>query len=270
MSAKLLPGLDRPTYDKLDGMRKSILWEGVRSMAHLRMSMDAPKVATDAKNLGSAVHTLTLEPEKFDAEYVIAPKCDRRTKDGKATWEQFTNACADKTVLTIEQHREAVQMATALRRIDTLSDLLSLPGGLIESAIQWTDPVTGVVCKCRTDFCNPELETPVIFDIKTTVCADRRKFQSAAYEFGYHVQAAMYSDAVQILTHRTPVFLFFCVESAAPYLTKTYAMSDKALWVGQQKYRTLLAQYKQCVECGEWPGLSDDIDELDLPAWAEF
>src|SRR6185369_8534287 len=41
------------------------------------------KEQTPAMNLGSAFHTLLLEPELFDKEFAVMAKVDKRTKDGK-------------------------------------------------------------------------------------------------------------------------------------------------------------------------------------------
>ena len=45
--------------------------------------------STPAMNIGSAFHTMLLEPAKFQMEFAVAPKVDRRTKQGKEDWEIF-------------------------------------------------------------------------------------------------------------------------------------------------------------------------------------
>ena len=58
-----------------------------------------PMVPSDAMRQGSLVDCLITEPQNFDRKYVVAPKCDRRTKAGKATWaeaqEVARERCAD-------------------------------------------------------------------------------------------------------------------------------------------------------------------------------
>ena len=44
--------------------------------------------------LGSVVHCLFLEPEKFGAEYAVAPAVDRRTKVGKETFAIVSDSLA--------------------------------------------------------------------------------------------------------------------------------------------------------------------------------
>ena len=175
-----------------------------------------------------------------------------------------------KTVITMAQLSMAYAMANNLGEIDELDEMLSPALGLVEAAIQWTDKVTGVPCKCRMDYCLPDLDIPVVLDLKTTRDASPKAFGRSVYEFGYHVQAAMYSDALEAVTGKTPMFLFFCVENTPPHHTAKYFLDDQALWMGQDKYRDLLKKYQECVESGEWPGYSDEFVQLSLPRWAEF
>ncbi len=46
-----------------------------------------PPETTTAFRVGSAVHCAILEPEEFNARFVVSQKFDRRTKDGKAAAE---------------------------------------------------------------------------------------------------------------------------------------------------------------------------------------
>src|SRR5581483_10081660 len=65
---------------------------------HVARTMDRPE-PTAAMQLGTHVHCAVLEPERFEAEYVYAPKCDRRTTAGKAAYAEFCAATAGKTVI---------------------------------------------------------------------------------------------------------------------------------------------------------------------------
>ena len=50
--------------------------------AHLKHSMSVHREPTPSMMLGTAVHSLVLEPEKFDTDVVVAPVVDKRTKIG--------------------------------------------------------------------------------------------------------------------------------------------------------------------------------------------
>lgn len=270
IKAQLFPDMPRVDYDKLEGMRKSVLWHGAKSMRHLLHAMQHLSISSPAMDLGSAVHTLTLEPDKFLSEFAVMPKCDGRTKEGKALKQAFAAASVGKIVLDEETHAVAKEMSLSLLAIEELVDILTTPGGMAEPGIQWTDPHTGLLCKCRPDFLLSDLDPPVVLDLKTTRDASEKGFQSAIATFGYHVQAAMYSDAVEILTGNRPVFLFFAVESAEPYPTSYGYLDDAALRIGRDKYVSLLEQYKVCLDEGYFPGYPAEFQKWSLPRWAEF
>ena len=87
----------------------------------------------------------------------------------------------------------------------------------------------------------------------------------------YDLQAAWYSLGYEIATG-TPVlgFVFACVESEPPYAAAAYMLPDEVLDKARVTIRRLLAQYAECLAADEWPGYSQDIQLLTLPAWAKL
>ena len=62
-----------------------------------------PDPQTPAMAFGQYFHTLALEGEDAaKARYIVAPKCDRRTKEGKARYESFLAESAGLTVIDEE------------------------------------------------------------------------------------------------------------------------------------------------------------------------
>jgi hypothetical protein len=50
----------------------------------------------------------------------------------------------------------------------------------------------------------------------------------------------------------------------------TVAQPDQmALQIGDRLRREALRTYRECVESGRWPGYSDDVELVGLPAWVE-
>lgn len=52
---------------------------------------------TDAMKFGAMVHCMILEPDEFNNRFDIAPECDRRTKVGKALWQDFLDGKREGT-----------------------------------------------------------------------------------------------------------------------------------------------------------------------------
>src|SRR3990167_9003790 len=76
--------LSRDQYEQLDAPNISRLKHLRRSPAHARHALLHPEPPTSAQELGQAVHLAVLERDRWEHEYIAAPACDRRTKEGKA------------------------------------------------------------------------------------------------------------------------------------------------------------------------------------------
>jgi hypothetical protein len=244
----------------------------MRSPAHYREYVANPPEPTPAMLFGTAVHTAILEPENFARDYVVAPKFDRRTKEGKVAAEVWEAENAGKTPLTAEQMEAINKMVESIRAHAGAARLLS--NGLAEISGFWVDQETGIECKCRPDFMvvaedRPE-ELVAIIDVKTCTDASIEGFSRAIATLGYDVQAAFYTDGIKALIGRTLPFYFIAVEKDAPYAVACYKASDEVIEVGRAKYRAALQLLKWCRDNDQWPAYqpNGEIEEINLPRWA--
>jgi exodeoxyribonuclease VIII len=236
-----------------------------KSPAHARAELDQPRPETPALLLGRAAHCAALEPDLFTVRYAVAPECDRRTKGGKATWAQFLADHPGASIITasdaetVEGIRAAIEAHPVARH--------AVRGGQAELSGYFTDPETGVHCRIRPDYLR--LADGIMVDLKTTLDASPRAFERSIQQYGYHLQAAMYSAGYQAITGE-PLrdFLFLSVEKAPPYAVGLYRLEDQALEVGRRQYRAALRRWAECLERDHWPGYSDRIESISLPAWA--
>jgi hypothetical protein len=221
---------------------------------------------------GTAVHTSILEPDNFARDYVVAPKFNRRTKEGKAAAEAWEAANAGKTPLTADQMAAIEQMVASVKQHAGVARLLS--SGLTEMSGFWVNKETGIECKCRPDFLAVEKDRPeqvtAIVDVKTCVDASADGFARAIATLGYDVQAAFYQDGLKALTGRAIPFYFIAVEKDAPYAVACYKASDEVIEVGRSKYRAALQLLRWCMENDRWPAYqpNGEIEEINLPRWA--
>jgi hypothetical protein len=216
--------------------------------------------------IGSAVHTHVLELDQWDARYVSAPEgIDRRTKMGKAEWEVFTTASTGRTVLTKADAELVMRMGHAVYSHPAAAMLLGLPGKA-ETTHMWNDAATGLQCKCRPDWLTDD--GSLIIDLKTTEDASPRAFSRSISQWRYHAQAAWYLDGVEQATGTRPEqFLFICVEKKAPYAVAVYAADADMIAVGAQTAARDLDVLATCKAANAWPGYSDQIEPISLPAW---
>lgn len=76
-------------YRSDGAFNRSQLFKLSKSPAHFKYALENPEVETPALAFGIAFHAYVLEKDKFDSEYIVAPKLDRRTKEGKALAAQI-------------------------------------------------------------------------------------------------------------------------------------------------------------------------------------
>jgi len=244
----------------------------MRSPAHYREYVTNPPEPTPAMQLGTALHTALLEPDRFAEAFVVAPKFDRRTKEGRAAVKAWEAENAGKTPLTADQMAAIERMAASIRAHAGAARLLS--NGLAEMSGFWVDQETGVACKCRPDFLAVEKDHPeqvtAIVDVKTCVDASADGFSRAIATLGYDVQASFYQDGLKALTGRTVPVYFIAVEKDAPYAVACYEAGYEVIEVGRAKYRAALQLLRWCMDNDRWPSYqpSGEIEEINLPRWA--
>lgn len=269
----IIHGMSNADYHALPSVSSSQLKTILRSPAHYReayLSGKEKKPPTADMLLGSLTHTMLLEPEQFDAEYVECAKFDMRTNAGKAAAATFAELAAGRTPVTAEQIQQAHAMANAM--CDSIAHA-AMTGGHAEASIFFKDPGTGLECRIRPDYhVAPGDAWPdgLIIDVKTTDDARAESFARTCVKFGYDLSAAMYSDGFmqEYGTQNPPVFLLLVVERDAPHGVACYEASDEMLAKGHEKYRKAMNTLFACQESGEWPCYPDVIQKLDLPKWA--
>lgn len=237
------------------------------SLKHMRESplvyrhrLEHDRVDTTALALGRLTHTLVFEPEKFEATYAIWSDGDRRGN----TWKEFQTENAGKTIFKPAEIATAVAMAEAVRRHPLVQPYLA--GGLFEHAIYWTDPETELPCKARPDWIIPDRR--ILLDLKTAVSADARRFGSAAARYSYHLQTAMYRNAITYGLDWAPNKVkIVVVEKDAPHEVSIFDVPEDALNVAADEVAALLRMVKACRQTNTWPGRYLDEQPLQLPAY---
>lgn len=222
--------------------------------------------------LGTVVHTLVLESDKFDAEYAISEKFDKRTKNGKAQAALFDAVNTEKTVIDQSVYAQARLMADSILK-HPVARLLKLPAMIPEASIFYRDVESDLACRIRPDYHLPPCEQfpqGLIVDLKTTDNASYHAFNRTIINFGYHISAAMYCDGYMQLyeTDEPPVFLWLIGERDAPYASICYQPDFSTMQKGDDKKRDALKLLAECVENNHYPAYSTDITNIELPQWA--
>lgn len=264
-----------------------------------------------ALTFGSLLHCLQFEPQNMSAVFAFknddAPK--KPTKTQLAAWERFRNLAkptkaqieanektteiilfwgkwnetnAGKDEIDQDDINEAQGCLAGLQSDPRCRQLLALPGPS-ELVVEWVDEATGLPCKAKLD----RLTRSCIIDLKTASDASVDGFKRAAFERGYHRQAAWYIDgvttalkqgtlapeAVALLSGEPPdLFVFPVVEKDAQKMAHCFVATEHFIQRGRDENTLLMKELKTCIDSNNWPGLCRDtsgMTPLDVPGWAK-
>jgi len=193
-------------------------------------------VQTPALLEGRVQHTVFLELHKFDDEFVIQPKIDRRTKAGKEEYEDFMASIGNRTAVTQDM------FDTCIERRDVVKDYVPKADDRAELTLvfEWH----GHPFKCRLDWYDNER----VWDLKTCRDASPRGFRGAINSFNYHMQAALYVEGCRASGLRADGFNFLAQEKAHPYPFGVYTLSDEALEYARARNEQALELLLKCKE----------------------
>lgn len=265
------PGIYRnvpaETYHAWDAVSCSLLKQLRKSPAHALYHMTKPDdETTEALTAGTAIHDAILLADRFATRYVRKPDgMTFTTKDGKA-WRDSQSK--ELTILTGDQYDAATGIAATIRANPKIAPLFASEKNH-EVSIVWNDHLTGMICKGRIDTFTGFGGASTHIDIKTTTNAAPFAFRSDIVKYGYFLQAAMYLRGCATLASDIKRrFIFLAVEKEPPYAHALYEIAESDLYKGENELDALLTTLKQCRETNTWPGYPDEVQTLDLPAWA--
>ncbi len=224
-----------------------------------RHETDNPEERDDnaAAWIGTATHTMALEPHLWAAQVGIIDANDYRTNAAKA--ERDAIISAGRTPILKAQAEDILAMGEMLRA--EVGDLFS--SGHRESTYRWADPETGVELRARPDFRKPRL----LVDYKTTADASPKAFQRRISDNQHHIQAGIYLEAEEILNGEMADWLWVVQSTKKPFIVSVFRPSRAALYVGQAKAHAGIRLYAKCERENRWPSYTPEPLTLELPGW---
>ena len=225
----------------------------------------AQREPSRSMHLGSAIHCAILEPDVFERDYLLLKDVkDRRS----SAYKEALNIHKPENILTSTEANTVSGMYESAmsdkRIVNWLRDVNHTEISLFTKC-----PNTGVSMRCRYDAITND---GYAIDLKSTRDASPDEFAKSIYNFRYHVQAALYSDAYEFATgKKLKGFIFLVVESEMPHATMVYELDDISLDIGRREYQRNLKTYAECLQTNEWKGYEthgDNVDLIALPEWA--
>jgi hypothetical protein len=228
------------------------------SPLHYKHERDRERPDTPRFGVGRAVHTAVLEPHLFPSLYAVYDG-DRR---GNA-WKDFKTANSEATILKVDEMECVRGMADAISAHPVARKALKREGALIERAIEWIDPDTGLRCKGR-----PDHVAGAISDLKTVDTVDERRFKATAARLGYYLQASFYRRGYRTLTKFDMPCSIVAVEMEPPHDVAVFDLDPVSLSRANEQITRLLRRVAECERAGKWPGRYPSSRLLTAPDWA--
>lgn len=255
-----------------------------RSPAHYYAKYLDPNREKPAKEkswatVGTLVHALILEPEKFNELYkVLPPDAPKRpsitqinaknpsieTQRAIEFYSDLDKKYPGVEIISPDTYDSARRMRDNVMVHPTAGNLFKR--GKAEQTILFNDNETGAPCKCRPDWLT---DYQFVVDLKTSEDASADAFGKSAANYRYHVQAPFYVDGINsnFGHNRVEYFAFVVVEKLPPYAVAVYVVSPQDMEYGRELYMRNLHTYAECLRTGNWHGYATDFQPLKLPAW---
>ena len=243
-------GLPEEIYHAAPGLGSTAFKEAQKSMAHYKVYRDEEREPKKAFEIGSAVHTLTLEPELWEERYIKQP-AEFKTKASKA-YKEWAAQHESKTVLTADEISEVEGMTDAL--LNNAGQFLI--GGHAEVSF-WYKDKSGLVLKSRVDY----LLGDGAIDLKTR----RKPMGSEPHDFTrfvkyeYDLQDALYRRVSGV----TDMF-YIGVGKYKPYPVFLRKQGEDVRERAEKKLDKLIGQIKTAEEFDEYPAYPLELIETGL------
>lgn len=217
---------------------------------------------SSAFDLGTAFHTLVLEPSK--AGTIVCGPEDRRGNK----WKDAKESCdaSGHILLTQDEYEKVFAMRDALMANEDVASLL-IGRTVSEASLFHTDMQTGVRCKVRPDLVNYDLR--IMVDLKTCISAAPQAFSKAVLEYGYHIQEAFYKRIWNGYFKNDQIedFYFIAVEKEKPYASMVYQLDRMTTMEGFNLVNLGLSIYRKCHALNKWPAYGDGIQSIRIPSY---
>lgn len=234
-----------------------------------------PRVYTEEVELGTDVHMLLFEPGRFYSTTTTFPETNggepwnwRKPAHRKLRDEIMAELEeSGKRILTPDRIARAKAMAKAITADKKTRHLLDQQGEA-EYSIFWTDPATGIECKCRVDWW-----ARISVDLKTTGCIEPGEYAKQCLRLGNYRKRAHYLAGIRALTgEKNPLFVHVAAENCEPFRVAKYNLIDETREgqsLGEMQRRTLLHELAECMESDQWEEPWErEVVDLHAPRYA--
>lgn len=237
----------------------SSLKEFAKSPRHYVDYLRKEKKPTPAMAFGSLVHCLLLQPNEFEKQFFLMPSIDRRTKEGKAAYEDCMKASEGKELVTEDQYNEADNL---VNKVISESHIANAIQGCNKFEKEWRTDINGLPFR---GFFDGEADD-YILEIKTTTDASPKTIINDFYNRQYHIQAGLYTHI------SSKPIKYLIIETASPYNVMLADVDTAFTDFGLKQAVEQIERFKTCMENNMFDmGYEFHLDSgqftIGLPSW---
>lgn len=270
-------------YHEAPFCSQSFMWTLIDdSPMDAKYKRDHPE-ETKSTVLGSAMHTMVLEPDLLEERFVVKGKCESTTQTGKRCSRMGSVHRGDhwycgqhdpgsdfgvidpRLVMTSEEHAAAVAMAHRLKAKSWIRRMLNSEGPT-ELTILWRHEPTQVLIKCRID--KLDIARKRAMDLKSARQANKRGFSLAITKWGYDIQAATYMKACEAFGIKLLDFAFAVVKNTAPFGAALYRVDEPSVRKAWAIMEDFLPVYAECEAKKEWADYPEGPEGVSASSWS--
>jgi hypothetical protein len=230
-----------------------------KSPMHAMYEKTVKKDHSRARELGSLIHTLVLEPEEVEARYGVYDG-DFRTKEAKAMKADFESRGI--TVVKSDVMAQAESCRDALKSHLQYNKLF----GEGKAEVSLFAAVNSVLVKSRPDFWNTNKGWMI--DLKTSVDASPKVIGRKITDLGYHLQACLALRVYEAVFEKPAnAYLWVFVEPEAPHGITIAEMNKEMKQLGDAVLDKALALYEKCLETGKYQGYDPNVLKVSPSPW---
>lgn len=221
---------------------------------------------------GSLIHALVLGAG-VGCGVEIVPFDSYRTRAA----QELRDAARDGGLIPVLEREYADAAAVAGAIVAGMGEAgVAYTGGLAEHTIVWDEPTAAgpVLCRGMMDLLHPD--AGLILDLKTCRTAHPKACAAHVAEYGYDIQAAAYTSAVEKirpdLAGRVDFAWVFAEElpagSPRRVILTVARPSGEMREYGRLRWGRACEAWAACLRDDHWPGYGTEEIRLDPPAWA--
>jgi hypothetical protein len=264
----IYPGISRADYDSVIALNQSsIKLIGERHVKAAWTRLHHPDDPSQAMIEGSAFHAMLFEPNEYEQRFAAYPRYDKRTKAGKALWEEWEAENAGKWHLSIEKMLELQSQVHALLAHPVASRWID-QAVYHEFAVFWTHPTYGFPCKALVDAVSRDEGLTWVWDAKTTRDATPGFWAREIANRSYIVQAAWTLDGLDQIAMADREFAFVALETGGFMDVAIYRCGPLSLFEARHRIEKACKKWARALETGVFPGATTEIQTLEVPRWA--